>query len=79
MPASEETYRSQPRLHLVFALTSVGMMLSIVWMIAADHLRPWKPDLLEPAGPHFGGKQKFLHSLGNKHAADHQACLEIGY
>src|SRR3954464_3178010 len=42
MPASEETYRSQPRLHLVFALTSVGMMLSIVWMIAADHFRPWK-------------------------------------
>src|SRR4051794_7771429 len=42
MPATEETYRSQPRLHLVFALTSVGMMLSIVWMIAADHLRPWK-------------------------------------
>ena len=42
MPASEETYRSQPNLHLVFALTSVGMMLSMVWMIAADHLRPWK-------------------------------------
>src|SRR4051794_21047486 len=42
MPASEETYRSQPRLHLVFALSSVAMMLSIVWMIAADHFRPWK-------------------------------------
>ena len=37
MPASEETYRSQPTLHLVFALTSIGMMLSFVWMIAADH------------------------------------------
>ncbi len=42
MPATEETYRSQPTLHLVFALTSIGMMLSFVWMIAADHLRPWK-------------------------------------
>jgi cbb3-type cytochrome oxidase cytochrome c subunit len=42
MPASEETYRSQPHLHLVFALTSIGMLLSFVWMIAADHLRPWK-------------------------------------
>ena len=42
MPASEETYRSQPNLHLVFALTSVAMLLSFVWMIAADHLRPWK-------------------------------------
>src|SRR3954466_3242033 len=42
MPATEETYYSQPRMHLVFALSSVGMMLSILWMIAADHLRPWK-------------------------------------
>jgi cbb3-type cytochrome oxidase cytochrome c subunit len=42
MPASEETYRSQPRLHMVFALSSLGMTLSIVWMIAADHLRSWK-------------------------------------
>ena len=42
MPASEETYRSQPNLHLVFAVTSVAMLLSFVWMIAADHLRPWK-------------------------------------
>jgi mono/diheme cytochrome c family protein len=42
MPASEETYRSQPTLHIVFALSSIAMMLSVVWMIAADHLRPWK-------------------------------------
>ena len=42
MPASEETYRSQPNLHLVFAITSVAMLLSFVWMIVADHLRPWK-------------------------------------
>src|SRR5512135_758583 len=42
MPASEETYRRQPALHIVFALTSIAMTLSIVWMIMADHLRPWK-------------------------------------
>ena len=42
MPATEETYRSQPILHLVFAITSVAMLLSIVWMIVADHFRPWK-------------------------------------
>jgi biopolymer transport protein ExbB/TolQ len=42
MPATEETYRSQARLHVVFAITSVAMLLSIVWMIMADHLRPWK-------------------------------------
>ena len=42
MPASEETYRRQPTLHIVFAISSIAMLLSIVWMIMADHLRPWK-------------------------------------
>jgi mono/diheme cytochrome c family protein len=42
MPASEETYYHQSAMHVVFALTSVAMTLSIVWMILADHLRPWK-------------------------------------
>ncbi|MGZ3337836.1 MAG: c-type cytochrome, partial [Isosphaeraceae bacterium] len=42
MPASEETYRRQPTLHIFFAISSIAMTLSIVWMIMADHLRPWK-------------------------------------
>src|SRR5215210_5490346 len=42
MPATEETYRSQPYLHVVFAVSSVAMTLVIIWMILADHLRPWK-------------------------------------
>jgi cbb3-type cytochrome oxidase cytochrome c subunit len=42
MPASEETYRRQPTLHIIFAVSSIAMLLSTVWMIMADHLRPWK-------------------------------------
>jgi biopolymer transport protein ExbB/TolQ len=42
MPATEETYRPQTTLHVVFAVTSIVMLLSMVWMILADHLRPWK-------------------------------------
>lgn len=42
MPASEQTYYNKPTLHAVFAVSSVAMTLSIVWMIAADHFRPWK-------------------------------------
>ena len=42
MPASEETYRSQPILHLVFAISSIAMLLATVWMVMDDHLRPWK-------------------------------------
>jgi cbb3-type cytochrome oxidase cytochrome c subunit len=42
MPAREETYRSTRTLHIAFAITSVLMTISIVWMVLADHLRPWK-------------------------------------
>src|SRR5208337_434303 len=42
MPAAEETYRRQPTLHIIFAISSIAMTLSIIWMIMADHLRPWK-------------------------------------
>ena len=42
MPATEETYRPQPILHLVFAISSIAMLLATVWMVMADHLRPWK-------------------------------------
>ena len=42
MPATEETYRRQPTLHLVFAISSIAMLLSTVWMVMADHFRPWK-------------------------------------
>ena len=42
MPATEETYRRQPTLHLVFAISSIAMLLVTVWMVMADHLRPWK-------------------------------------
>ncbi len=42
MPATEETYRKQSTLHIVFAVSSVVMAVVTVWMILADHLRPWK-------------------------------------
>ncbi|AMV37277.1 c-type cytochrome [Planctomyces sp. SH-PL62] len=42
MPSADETYRSQPTLHRIFAVTSVGLLAAVVWMIAADHDRPWK-------------------------------------
>jgi mono/diheme cytochrome c family protein len=42
MPALEETYRNQRVLHIVFAISSVAMFASIIWMMAADHYREWK-------------------------------------
>ncbi len=42
MPAKEDTYRSQRVLHIVFAVSSVAMLVSITWMVIADHFREWK-------------------------------------
>ncbi len=42
MPSREETWRNQYWLHVVFAVASMAMLVSIVWMMAKDHLREWK-------------------------------------
>ena len=42
MPASEETWRNQPKLNIVFALSSLAMLGSLVWMVEVDHFREWK-------------------------------------
>lgn len=42
MPANDDTYRNQPALHIVFAVSSILMLVGIVWMILEDHLREWK-------------------------------------
>ncbi len=42
MPSTEETFRKQSTLHIVFAVSSIAMAVVTVWMLLADHLRPWK-------------------------------------
>jgi cbb3-type cytochrome oxidase cytochrome c subunit len=42
MQAAERTFRDQPTLHRIFAVASVGMLAAAVWMVVADHDRPWK-------------------------------------
>ena len=42
MPAKEDTYRNQRALHIVFAVSSIAMFVSITWMIVVDHFREWK-------------------------------------
>ena len=42
MPATEQIWRSPKRMHLVFAISSVAMLVTTVWMLAADHHREWK-------------------------------------
>lgn len=42
MPATEQTSYDQKVLHLVFAASSLVMLIATVWMFANDHNREWK-------------------------------------
>jgi cbb3-type cytochrome oxidase cytochrome c subunit/peptidoglycan hydrolase CwlO-like protein len=77
MPATEETYRRQSTLHLIFAVSSIAMLLTSVWMIMADHLRPWKQvqrqfQDVETAKLEASRRQK-LQEQQAKHQAEIQA------
>ncbi|MDP7205090.1 MAG: hypothetical protein QGH11_05970, partial [Pirellulaceae bacterium] len=42
MPATEQTWRNQKKLHVIFGVSSVVLLLSTLWMFKADHQREWK-------------------------------------
>ena len=42
MPANEQTWRSPKLMHTVFAVSSILMLVTTIWMLADDHNRPWK-------------------------------------
>jgi len=42
MPATEQTWRNQKLLHKVFAVGSLVLLVSTIWMFAEDHDREWK-------------------------------------
>jgi cytochrome c2 len=42
MPANEQTWRDQKKLHIFFAVSTLIMGIATIWMMAADHMREWK-------------------------------------
>ena len=42
MASADETFFPIRRLHLVFAASAVALAAMTVWMLLADHARPWK-------------------------------------
>ncbi|HEX3727151.1 MAG TPA: hypothetical protein VHV08_12945, partial [Pirellulales bacterium] len=42
MPATEQTWRDSKILHVVFGVSSLAMLGTTIWMLAADHRREWK-------------------------------------
>src|SRR3954467_13137626 len=41
MPATEKTWRDQPRMHVIFGISSLVMLAGTIWMLARDHNREW--------------------------------------
>ena len=42
MPATEQTWRDLKLMHFVFGLSTLAMLITTIWMLAADHNREWK-------------------------------------
>ncbi|MEX2288042.1 MAG: c-type cytochrome [Planctomycetaceae bacterium] len=42
MPATDKYFRNLKTVHVVFALSTVGLFASTIWMMAADHADPWR-------------------------------------
>lgn len=42
MPATEQTWRNQKVMHIVFGASSVVMVIATLWLLAKDHNREWK-------------------------------------
>ena len=42
MPAGDQTIWNQKKLHVVFAVTSVVLLISTLWLFWKDHAREWK-------------------------------------
>src|SRR5262245_44756973 len=47
MAATDQTYRNQKALDVVFAVSSVLLLVSIIWMFVQDYNRPWKTEQRE--------------------------------
>ena len=42
MAATDKTYRSQKTLDIVFAVSCILMLVSVIWMLVADYNREYK-------------------------------------
>ena len=42
MPATDKTRYNIKRLHVIFAVSGLILLLSTIWMFKADHQREWK-------------------------------------
>jgi cytochrome c2 len=42
MPATEKTWRDQAKMHIIFGISALVMLVGTIWMLAKDHNRAWQ-------------------------------------
>src|SRR5690348_5504812 len=42
MPATEKTWRDQAKMHVLFGISALVMLVGTIWMLAKDHNREWR-------------------------------------
>src|SRR5262245_56428422 len=42
MPATEKTWRDQAKMHVLFGISALVMLIATIWMLAKDHNREWR-------------------------------------
>src|SRR5262245_18602105 len=47
MAATDQTYRHQKALDIVFAVSSIAMLVAVIGMFVQDYNRPWKAEQRE--------------------------------
>ncbi|HEX5472884.1 MAG TPA: PDZ domain-containing protein [Lacipirellulaceae bacterium] len=47
MPATEKTWRDQSKMHVLFGISALVMLVGTIWMLAKDHNREWREWQLE--------------------------------
>ena len=86
MPATEQTWRDSKLMHVVFGISALAMLVTTVWMLAADHRREWKDyqrkfqrrRSLDHAGPHQpGGEQEYRRGAARAGSRSWQRTREV--
>ena len=74
MPASEQTWRDQKMMHVVFGVTSLLMLFATLWMFKKDHNREWREWQLADRG-----KEKWAQeaSLAEATAQSHLDMMKL--
>ena len=69
MPATEQTWRNQKVMHVVFGASALVMTIATLWLLAKDHNREWKDWQLKARSKDAWVVQSSRDALADQYAA----------